>query len=151
MCASCRNRVPVEAGSAADYHLPMSGDATNELRVVERAGPAQRVVLRADAAGRADLWVFGGFEGPALPAAFAGARVESLGGGRYRIAAAQGDLDFSARAADRIEMRPSLFDALHRPFALGTGDRLAARALLALLRLPGGARLLRSWHARRGA
>lgn len=45
--------------------------------------------------------------------------------------------------------RPDLYQELHRPFALRTGDRLAARVLLALLRLPGGARLLRAWHARR--
>jgi hypothetical protein len=50
---------------------------------------------------------------------------------------------------DRIEMRPWRFDELHRPFALGAGDRLAVRILLALLRLPGGAKLLRLWHARR--
>lgn len=55
-----------------------------------------------------------------------------------------------AHGVDRIEMRPSLFDELHRPFALGTGERVAARCLLALLRLPGGAKLLRAWHARRG-
>lgn len=48
-----------------------------------------------------------------------------------------------------VETRPDLYEVLHRPFALGAGDRLAARALLALLRLPGGARLLRAWHARR--
>ena len=56
-----------------------------------------------------------------------------------------------AHGVDRIEMRPSLFDGLHRPFALGPGERIAARCLLALLRLPGGAKLLRAWHARRGA
>lgn len=55
-----------------------------------------------------------------------------------------------AHGVDRIELRPSLFDELHRPFALGTGERIAARCLLALLRLPGGAKLLRAWHARRG-
>jgi hypothetical protein len=55
------------------------------------------------------------------------------------------------RAVDRIALRPSLFLELHRPFALGAGERLAARGLLALLRLPGGARLLRAWHARRGS
>ena len=54
-------------------------------------------------------------------------------------------------AVDRIELRPSLFRDLHRPFALGAGERFAARCLLALLRLPGGAKLLRAWHARRGA
>ena len=56
-----------------------------------------------------------------------------------------------AQAVDRIELRPSLFDDLHRPFELGAGERLAARCLLALLRLPGGAKLLRAWHARRSA
>ena len=45
--------------------------------------------------------------------------------------------------------RPDLFQELHRPFALRTGDRLAAWMLLAMLRLPGGAQLLRAWHARR--
>ena len=48
-----------------------------------------------------------------------------------------------------VETRIDLYAELHRPFALGAGDRLAARALLALLRLPVGARLLRAWHARR--
>jgi hypothetical protein len=57
--------------------------------------------------------------------------------------------DARGREIERIEMRPSLFAALHRPFSLGAGERLAARALLALLRLPGGARLLRAWHAGR--
>jgi hypothetical protein len=149
MRASCRNRTPVETGCAADYHLHMTGDATSELRVIERAGPARRVVLRADAADAADLWVLGGFEGPELPTALGRARLEPRGGDRYRIAADQGSYDFRARAVDRIAMRPSLFEALHRPFALGFGDKLAARALLAILRLPGGARLLRLWHAKR--
>jgi hypothetical protein len=59
--------------------------------------------------------------------------------------------DGEGRTVERIETRPSLFEELHRPFALGAGERLAARGLLALLRLPGGAKLLRAWHARRGA
>ena len=50
-----------------------------------------------------------------------------------------------------IVARPDLYLQLHRPFALGRGERLAARVLLALLRLPGGARLLRRWHASRSA
>lgn len=67
---------------------------------------------------------------------------------------ANGDAELvvhGARAVDRIALRPSLFHELHRPFALGAGERLAARWLLALLRLPGGAKLLRAWHARRSA
>ncbi len=55
------------------------------------------------------------------------------------------------RADFQIVERPELFAKLHRPFALGRGERLAARFLLALLRLPGGAGLLRRWHTRRGA
>ena len=54
------------------------------------------------------------------------------------------------RGTDRFTMRPSLLDGLHRPFRLGRGERMVARCLLALLRLPGGTRLLRAWHARRG-
>jgi len=127
----------------------MSGDATSELRVVERAGPARRVVLRADAAGGADLWVFGGYEGPALPDSLGRTKPEQLAEMRYRVVAAGDGFEFRASVADRIAMRPSLFEALHRPFALGFRDRFAARTLLALLRLPGGAKLLRRWHSRR--
>lgn len=50
-----------------------------------------------------------------------------------------------------IEERPELYEHLHRPFALRGGERLVARLLLALLRLPGGAGLLRRWHAGRAA
>jgi hypothetical protein len=119
------------------------------LRVIERAGPARRVTLRAESPAGADLWVLGGYEGPDLPDRFTRARLAPLPGGRYRIDAEQGPIEFAARAVDRIALRASLFDGLHRPFALGGGERLAARALLASLRLPGGARLLRAWHARR--
>jgi hypothetical protein len=67
---------------------------------------------------------------------------------------ANGDAELvvhGARSVDHVALRPSLFRELHRPFELGAGERLAARGLLALLRLPGGAKLLRAWHARRGA
>jgi hypothetical protein len=117
MDASCRNGPEVVTPCAADYHRRMPGDAGREVRVVQRAGSAGRVVLRADGRGDSE------------------AIVE----------------DAEGRVVERIEMRPSLFAGLHRPFALGAGERLAARALLALLRLPGGAKLLRGWHARRGA
>jgi hypothetical protein len=51
----------------------------------------------------------------------------------------------------QIVARPDLYAELHRPFSLGRGERLVARILLALLRLPGGAGVLRRWHARRAA
>lgn len=79
--------------------------------------------------------------------------VVTPGGADYHLRMT-GDSEIVVRGMhgeDRIEMRPSLFDALHRPFALGAGERIAARCLLALLRLPGGAKLLRAWHARRSA
>ena len=84
-------------------------------------------------------------------------RVPERSGSATRIvlhAVGNGDADLEvhgAQSVDHIELRPSLFSDLHRPFALGAGERFAARCLLALLRLPGGAKLLRAWHARRGA
>ena len=128
----------------------MPGDAATTFRLVDSTGPAQRAVLRSDAPGRSEIIVLGGYQGPALPAQIGSPKIEPHAGGGYRILSDQGTLDFDARAIDRIEMRPSLFAALHGPFALGAGDRLAVRVLLALLRLPGGAKLLRFWHARRG-
>lgn len=84
-------------------------------------------------------------------------RVPERSGTATRIvlhAVGNGDSDLDVhgtQSVDHIELRPSLFSDLHRPFALGAGERLAARCLLALLRLPGGAKLLRAWHARRSA
>ena len=127
----------------------MPGDAATSFRLVDSAGPAQRAVLRAQTPGRSEVLVLGGYQGPALPAQVGSPKVEAREGGGFRIISDQGVLDFDARAIDRIEMRPSLFEALHRPFAHSAGDRLAVRILLALLRLPGGAKLLRLWHARR--
>ncbi len=57
----------------------------------------------------------------------------------------------NASAGFHVVERPGLFATLHQPFALGRGERIAARVLLALLRLPGGAGLLLRWHAGRGA
>lgn len=151
MLASCRIRAPVETGCVADYHLRMSGDAADSFMVVDRAGPAGRVVVRDGAGGDGGLWVIGGFRGAQLPARLGRAQLDALVGGRYRIAADQGVFDFDASAVDRVVERPSLFETLHRPFALTRKERLAARTLLTLLRLPGGAKLLRLWHAGRSA
>ncbi len=126
----------------------MPRDAATSFRLVD-GGPAQRAVLRSQAPGRSEVLVLGGYQGPALPAQIGSPEVEAREGGGFRIISDQGVLEFDARAIDRIEMRPSLFEALHRPFVLSAGDRLAVRILLALLRLPGGAKLLRLWHSRR--
>ena len=152
MRASCRNPGLVVTTSAADYHLRMPSAASPEFRIVDRAGPGQRVVLRQDTGDRIRLFAMSGYRGPALPAAITNARIEPRGGhAGWRLAGDQGSYDFEARAVDQIETRPSLYEALHRPFALTAGDRLAVRLLLALLRLPGGPRLLRLWHARRSS
>ena len=127
----------------------MPGDAVTSFRLVDGAGPAQRALLRAETPGCSEILVIGGYQGPALPAQIGNPKVEPRAGGGFRIISEQGVLDFDARTIDRIEMRPALFEALHRPFAVGAGDRLAIRVLLGLLRLPGGAKLLRLWHARR--
>lgn len=84
-------------------------------------------------------------------------RVIERAGLAHRIEVCAGDSGDAAvtvrgldgRVVERIETRPSLFEPLHRPFAPGTGELLVARALLALLRLPGGASLLCRWHAMR--
>ena len=152
MRASCRNAGLVVTARAAVYHSRMPRTAPREYRLVDRAGPGQRVVLRQDAGDETRFFVMSGYRGPALPAAIANARIESRGGrDAWRLAGDQASFDFEARAVDEIETRPSLYAGLHRPFALAAGDRLAVRVLLALLRLPGGPRLLRLWHARRSA
>lgn len=115
MRASCRKRAAVVAPGAADYHLRMQGDASNERRARDAGGGATRVERRDLPGGDAELVVHG------------------------------------PRGTDRIALRPSLYASLHRPFELRAGERVAARCLLALLRVPGGAKLLRAWHARRGA
>lgn len=120
-------------------------------RLIERAGPGRRVRwLAGDGPVRATI-VASDYRGAEPPATLTEARVESRGSGVWRIASREGPFEFSARAVDAIEMRPALFAALHRPFMLAARERVAARCLLALLRLPGGARLLRSWHAKRAA
>lgn len=118
-------------------------------RLVERRGPADRVVLRCDDDACARLIVVAGYEGPALPATVTGPVIDDGAGQRRLLRAAEGAFEFRARAVLRIEERPALYEPLHRPFALSATDRFALRLLLALLRLPGGARLLRFWHARR--
>lgn len=67
----------------------------------------------------------------------------------WRIDCAEGRFEFSALAVEVIEEQPSLYEPLHRRFSLSRTDRVAIRVLLWILRLPGGAGLLRRWHAHR--
>jgi hypothetical protein len=107
-------------------------------------------VLRADADDRRCLFVLAGYQGPELPHRLTEpALVRDGAADGWRLDAAEGRFSFRARAVDRFEERPSLYSPLHRPFALTAGDRVAVRILLWLLRLPGGASLLRRWHSHR--
>jgi len=127
--------------------------ATENLRyrLVERAGPGRRVQWRAGNGESSAAIVASGYSGREPPLELTQPRLDVRRDGDWRIEARETSFDFSARAVDAIDMQPGLFSSLHRPFALKTRERLAARILLALLRLPGGARLLRSWHAKRSA
>jgi hypothetical protein len=156
MHASCRNAAPVVAVIAAVYHSRMpAAEITNAHRVVERDGPAGRRILeRRTTVGRERI-VVANARGVAWPDTLSNAAVEPLerpaDGRHWRLSSDEGMFEFEARAVDRVEERPGLYAPLHRRFALSTMDRLGVRALLWLLRLPGGARLLRRWHARRNA
>jgi len=110
------------------------------------------MVLRRQARDAVHWLVISGFQGPELPAALTDPAIEPAAdtAGAWYLRCAEGEFQFRARAIDRLATRPALFTPMHRPFALSGADRIAVRVLLWLLRLPGGARLLRHWHARRG-
>lgn len=155
MRASCRNATAVVTAIAADYHLHMPGMNPSEVfHAVERTSAANRLWLRSEGGDRIAHIVASAFQGPSLPDIVTHPvlqRREGAGPRSWQLGCDQGRFDFEASVVERIETRPSLYASLHSPFALSTVDRLAVRLLLALLRLPGGARLLRRWHAGRSA
>jgi len=122
------------------------------FRLIEQNGPGNRLLLESTAADGCRRIVISEYRGPALPASLNEPVIApGRGEGEWSLTAAEGRFDFRARSVDRIDERPALLEPLHRPFALSVGDRIAVRMLLWLLRLPGGARLLRRWHAGRDA
>jgi len=155
MRASCRIAAPVVTAAAADYSLQMSRMAeAQEYRVIERGGPGGRLRLHSNAGDRSSHVVIAGFRGNDWPETLTNPRIDFGDDGAsrarsWRLSSEQGTFEFEARTVDRVETRPALYEPLHRRFALSAAERLAVRVLLALLRLPGGARLLRVWHARR--
>jgi len=121
-------------------------------RLIEQHGPGNRLLLESATADGRQRIVISEYRGPALPATLGDpVLAPGRGEGEWILTAAEGRYDFRARSVDRIDERPALLEPLHRPFALSAGDRIAVRLLLWLLRLPGGARLLRRWHAGHGA
>jgi hypothetical protein len=155
MDASCRNAPAVVTVIAADYHLHMAAmHSTETFRVVDRAGGSHRLWLRSEGGDRITHIAAAGYQGPSLPEAMTNPvlhRQEGAGPRSCRLETDQGRFEFESASFERIEARPMLFAGLHRPFALSAIDRLAVRFLLMLLRLPGGAGLLRRWHASRTA
>ena len=122
------------------------------FETLERNGPGGRLVLGCSTDGDLRRFVIAGYDGPELPARLTDATLEpSSGGARdgWCLRGREGVFAFRARAVDVIEERPALYRPLHRSFALSGTDRIAVRVLLWMLRLPGGARLLRRWHAGR--
>jgi len=139
----------VFTAAAGDYSLSMaSQSAARVFQVIERDGPADRLILRERDTTGVESWVIGGYRGPALPDELTNPALVVNGSG-WRLTSSEGAFDFDARAVDRLAERPELFGAMHQAFALKTSDRIAVRILLWLLRLPGGARLLRRWHVKR--
>ena len=110
--------------------------------------------FRSDSGDHRRMLVIAHYQGPELPATLTGPIVEAVGDPDraprgWRITCAEGRYEFRAHAVEQLEECPALYEPLHRPFRLSTSDRLAVRVLLWLLRLPGGAALLRRWHAHR--
>jgi hypothetical protein len=138
---------------AADYHLPMSvAENPNDYRLVERDGPAGRRVLERRAADGRELLVIARCRGGAWPDRLSDAILRpQASDGRWRLTSTEGSFEFETSGIDRVSLRPGLYGPLHERFALNAWDRLAIRVLLAFLRLPGGAKLLRRWHSRRNA
>jgi hypothetical protein len=129
-------------------------NTTEVFRVVERAGAGDRLWLRGEGDDRITHIAASGYQGPPLPESLTHPvlqKKEGAGPRSWEMNSDQGRFEFESAAVERIEARPALYAGLHRPFALSTTDRVAVRLLLALLRLPGGAGLLRRWHARRSA
>lgn len=103
----------------------------------EAQGPQPRVVVVA------------GYEGPSLPPGLEATVLERLGERSWRLTTREGAIDFTARGVEWLEPVPQLFDGLLAPFVLKQRERMLVRILLQLLKLPGGAWLLRRWHAGR--
>jgi hypothetical protein len=101
-------------------------------------------------AGRPRL-ICPGFSGDGLPPELHDPQLGRLDeSGGWRLTCREGIFDFRARGFEVHQAMPGFFDGMLAGYALRSRDRAVVRWLLRLLRLPGGARLLRAWHAGRG-
>jgi len=109
---------------------------------------AGRIVLEASGPDQAIL-VVTGYAGPPLPPDLGEFSLEQAGPGAWRLTSARKNIAFAAGGVEVLQAQPGLFDGLLAPFALKRRDRRLVGVLLRLLRLPGGAWLLRRWHSGR--
>ena len=132
----------------------MPESSESQVYRIESGRPADPLRYRNDAGNRRCLLVIARYQGPKLPKTLTNPVVDAVGdpdqaSRNWRIRCTEGRFEFRALGVEQLEECPALYEPLHRPFRLSTADRLALRALLWLLRLPGGAALLRRWHAHR--
>jgi hypothetical protein len=132
----------------------MPGTGESKVYRIEQGRGEGTLRYRNDAGDRRRFLDIARYQGPELPAALTDPVVETLGDPdraprSWCIRCAEGRFEFRALAVEQIEECQALYEPLHRPFRLSRSDRLAVRILLWLLRLPGGAALLRRWHAHR--
>ena len=140
--------------AAAVYSPAMPGSGESQVYRVEPGPATASLRFRSGNRERARFLDIAQYQGPKLPAVLTDPAVEALGdSGRalpsWRISCAEGQFEFQALAIEQIEECRALYEPLHERFRLSRSDRLAVRVLLWLLRLPGGAGLLRRWHAHR--
>lgn len=132
--------------------MPESGES--QVFRIEQGPVTGLLRFRNDAGDRRRSLVIARYQGPALPATLTEPVVEALGAPglatrSWRISCTEGQFEFQAHAVEQLEECPALYEPLHQTFRLSTSDRVAVKVLLWLLRLPGGAELLRRWHAHR--
>lgn len=140
--------------AAVVYSPAMTGSSEPQVYRIEPGRLSDPLRYRNAAGNRRRLLTIARYQGPALPAALTNPVVAALGGPSqaprsWRIDCAEGRFEFRAFVVDQLEECPALYAPLHKPFSLNAADRLAVRVLLWLLRMPGGAALLRLWHANR--
>jgi hypothetical protein len=127
----------IVAEAVGSYRAEVSGAGTLVMAPV------------GEGVGRSRLLCFG-YDGEAVPSSVHDPRVERLAAsGDWRLICREGSFDFRARGVEAHQALPTFFDAMLGEYALRSRDKAVVRWLLRLLRLPGGAKLLQAWHARR--
>ena len=121
--------------------------------VIQAAADAASVSLVARSSPGLQV-VIAGYRGPVLPRQIHAPRLQPIDTTAelraWRLSCREGEFPFMARGVEHHEALPQLFDPLLAEFSLRPRDRTVVRVLLRLLRLPGGAWLMRAWHASRG-